>query len=444
MISMKHGEIYNLSIEKLGEHGEGIAFINDSKVFIDKTLPSEEVKIRLKVIKQNYAKGSLLSIEKKHEKRITPACSRYEECGGCQLMHVDYEEQLSIKTNFVKQAFLSESIDNVQILQCIPATKTFQYRNKMQLPVAKVKNEIIAGFYALQSHKIIPYEKCLIHHETIEKIALAIKSALQNANIEPYCEKSHQGTLRHFIVRANNEGQILLGLVTTGKQKFEISSFAKKILAREKNIIGVVENINTNKQNTILGQQTNLLAGEFSLKETINDLVFKISLPSFFQVNLSSAKILYEIAIKMADLEENTVLLDAYCGIGTMSLLAAKSCKKVIGIECVNDAIINAQENAFLNKIHNAEFICAKLEERIDLFNEVDVAIVNPPRQGLSQKVVEAINQHGPKKLIYVSCNPQTLSRDTKLLSNYRLKKVQPVDMFPQTVHVETVSIFIR
>ncbi|MCA9508445.1 MAG: 23S rRNA (uracil(1939)-C(5))-methyltransferase RlmD, partial [Myxococcales bacterium] len=207
---------------------------------------------------------------------------------------------------------------------------------------------------------------------------------------------------------------------------------------------GVVENINQRKQNTILGEETNTLCGKPYLREEIDGLLFNTSLASFFQVNLHAAKILYQIALNFAQLTKNSIVLDACCGIGTMTLLASRLCKEVIGVECVPQAVVDAQENARINNIHNARFITAKIEDKTELFQGIDCALLNPPRKGLDQKVCQALDTFGPKRLVYISCNPHTLARDAQLLTRYSLKKIQPVDMFPQTMHVESVALFER
>lgn len=442
---MKDGEIVELSIDGLGKHGEGVATLNGLLIFVDGALPKERVRVRLNLIKPVYAKAQLLSIEHANENRINPPCTRYKDCGGCQVMHLSYAGQLQTKSQMVKDA-LKEigGFPTAHVLPCLASPKPFHYRNKIQLPVAKKGAEVVAGFYRRGSHEIVPYEECLVHHDSMEKSVLVIRELCQSSSVEPYCEATQTGTLRHFLLRANEKGEQLIGLVTNGRQKSAVRLLAQQIQSSLKNVIGIVENINRKKQNTILGDENNLLIGRSFLQEKIENLTFNISLPSFFQVNLPAAKILYTTALNFADIDQNTTVLDAYCGIGTMSLLASRLARKVIGAECVEQAVLDARENAQVNGIANAEFIIAKIEENVALFKDIDVALVNPPRQGLDAKVVAAINEYGPRRVVYISCNPATLARDARMLEHYTLLKVQPVDMFPQTMHVESVALFER
>lgn len=444
-ILMKPGEIVELLITSLGKHGEGVAILKGLPIFVDGALPEEKVMARIHSIKPTYANAQLLSIINTHKQRVAPVCARFDSCGGCQVMHLSYEGQLHAKNNLVKEAFMNGAgLTQGEILPCIPSVNPFHYRNKIQLPVSRIGNNLVAGFYRRGSHEIIPYEHCLVHHEVMEKSAAAIRNLIQDSPIETYCEITQKGTLRHFIMRANQKGELLLGFVTNGKQNAQIRQLAAQIQSGVANVVGVVENINTKKQNTILGDKTILLSGSYFLTEEIDNLSFKISLPSFFQINFLTSKILYDIALSFAQIHKDSVVLDAYCGIGTMTLLAARECKNIIGAECVEEAVLDARENARINGITNAQFVNAKLEEHIELFRGIDTALINPPRQGLNVKVVEALNNFGPQRFVYISCNPHTLARDAQMLKEYHLKKIQPVDMFPQTMHVESVALFER
>lgn len=442
---MKPGEIVELIISSLGKHGEGVAMLKGLPIFVDGALPKEKVRARIQTIKSTYGNAELISIISDHKQRVLPPCSRFDHCGGCQVMHLSYEGQLEAKFNVVKEAFKNvDGASTIQFFPCIASVHPFNYRNKIQLPVLRIGDSLVAGFYRRGSHEIIPYEQCLVHHEVMEKSAAAIRSLIQDSPVETYCEITQKGTLRHFIMRANQKGELLLGFVTNGQQRAEIKQLADHIQSVVSNVVGVVENINTKKQNAILGDTTIPLSGSYFLTEEIDNLSFKISLPSFFQINLLTAKILYSIALDFAQIHKDSVVLDAYCGIGTMTLLASRLCKNIIGAECVPEAVLDAQENARINGITNAQFVNAKIEEHIELFRGIDTALINPPRQGLNAHVVSALNNFGPQRFVYISCNPYTLARDTQMLKEYHLRKVQPVDMFPQTMHVESVALFER
>ncbi len=438
---MKKEEIVELSIKKLGKHGEGVAYLNKLPIFIDGALPNEKVKAKIILKKPSYQQAQLLSISHEHKERIQPLCSSFKECGGCQIMHLSYQSQLEAKWQLVKDAFKTINFDT--ILPCLASPMPFYYRNKLQLPVTKINNKIFMGFYEKFSHKIIPYKQCLIHHSAVEESVLAIYNFLQTSSVEPYCENTKTGTLRHILLRTNQKGEQLVGLITTGRQKSALKLLAEQIQSL-KNIIGVVENSNKNTTNTILGNKNILLTGKSFLHEKISNLNFKISLPSFFQVNLSAAEILYKTALDFAELDKNSIVLDAYCGIGTLSLMAARLAKQVIGAECIEQAVLDAEENARLNKITNAQFVKAKIEEKVELFKNINIAFINPPRQGVNIQVINALNEYGPQRLVYISCNPHTLARDAHMLKGYKLIKIQPVDMFPQTMHIESVALLKR
>lgn len=443
---MKYGDKLTFSVREIGKHGEGVVFYENIPVFVDGSLPGETVTALVTHIKSSYAKARLVTIEKPHEDRVVPPCARAKDCGGCQIMHLSYEGQLQEKTRLVKRALstIAGFTSDTQVKECLASPMSFHYRNKIQLPVGRNLDGIVTGFFRRGSHEIVPYEHCLVHHESMEKTVKAMQSLLNGSSVVPYDEQTQTGTLRHFVVRANSKHEQLVGLVTTGKQPGDVEKLATHIIAQIPNVIGVVENINTKPHNAILGETTNLLVGCSWLVEEINGLQFEISLPSFFQVNLATAQILYNTALDFASLSSESRVLDAYCGIGTLTLMAAQKAKAVIGAECVEPAVLNARANARRNQIVNAEFVVARVEERPDLFNAIDVAFINPPRTGVLPPVIQALNDFGPERLVYISCNPETLARDAHLLSRYQLKIVQPVDMFPQTMHVESVALFER
>ncbi len=442
---LERGVTVDLTISALGVNGEGVAKLDGFTVFVDGALPNEEVSAKVNLIKPSYAKGELIHIKKADDQRVMPACRRYEECGGCHIMHLAYLAQLARKTQLVKDALkhIGGQKDAV-VLPCIASPEPFHYRNKIQLPVGRVSDGIVTGFYRRGSHDIVPYDRCLTHHPSMEETVMVVRQLLQTAKLEPYSEQSTRGTLRHLLIRANGCGKQLVGLVTTGRQQKNIMAFAHAIMSAAPNVVGVVESINTRAQNVILGDQARPLVGTPYLLEQLNGLTFKVSLESFFQVNLKAALLLYATALDFAAITANDIVLDAYCGTGTMSLLAARRAKRVVGAECVSQAVRDAEENAQANGIANAKFVVGNVEEKIELFKGIDIALVNPPRKGLDERVVHAINTYGPKRVVYVSCNPATLSRDIKMLSNYRLAKVQPIDMFPQTMHVESVALLER
>ncbi len=442
---LNHGEILDLYINALGINGEGVAKHHGFTVFVDGALPNETVAAKIGVVKSSYAKGDLIEVKKADEHRVEPPCSRYHECGGCHIMHLAYEAQRARKTQSVKDALKHiGGIVDANVLPCIASPEPFFYRNKIQLPVGNKDGEIVTGFYRRGSHDIVPYERCLVHHSSMEDTVNIVKALLPTSRVESYNEGARRGTLRHIIIRANSQGQQLIGLVTTGQQKNQIRRLAEAIKQSMPVVVGVIESINQKVQNVILGDRDRLLVGDPFIQEDLAGLTFQISLASFFQVNIKAATILYETALDFAKIDSTSRVLDAYCGTGTMSLLAAKRAQLVIGIECVQQAVHDAKKNAHRNNMANAHFYVGHVEDNVELFNNIDIALVNPPRKGLEPRVTTAIDSHGPQRVVYVSCNPATLARDVRMLTNYNLIKVQPVDMFPQTMHVESVALLER
>ena len=434
-----------LSINKLGINGEGVARLDSYTLFVDGALPGEKVTATIEQRKKSYGRARILSIEEPSKNRISPLCSRFNDCGGCQIMHLEYQEQCRQKTALVQDTLRHlGGFDDVDVSPCLASPHPFHYRNKIQLPVTKRAGSIEMGFYRRGSHEIVSYDRCFVHHRSMEESVEKIRQLLEHSGIEPYCEKSLSGSLRHVIIRSNNRGEQLIGLVTTGRQGSKLLKFAQKLMASLNSCIGVVKSVNDKAQNTIIGDKNYLLAGSAFLMEEICGIEFKISLPSFFQVNPGAAQLLYEQALDFAEVDGAKTVLDAYCGIGTLSLISARHAKRVIGIECVEQAIVDAEENARHNNVDNAQFFCGRVEDFVHLFLDVDVAFINPPRKGVDPSVVDALNAFGPKRLVYISCNPATLARDAKMLIKYRLVKAQPVDMFPQTMHVESVVRFDR
>ena len=436
---MKQNDEIFLHTTDLGKSGEGIAYYKNKKIFVKQALKDEKIVAKITNIKQEYAEAQIVKIEKSHPFRIKPACTKFKDCGACNLMHLDYEYQLNYKKQIISDALAKLSYFNESmVFNCIASPKPLFYRNKVQLPLG-LDNKVICGFYKEKSHEIIPYTQRLVHDEAMKDTALIITNCINNTNIKPYCEKTHHGLLRHFIIRINKQKEMLIGLVATRQEQI-LYNLANNIINALKNIKGVVLSVNNLAHNKILGDNYQLLLGQDFLIEEILGLQFRLSLPSFFQINRLGAEILYSTALNFANLKATDKAIDAYCGVGTLSLLAATKCQKVIGIECIKQAVIDADKNAELNQIKNANFICGLVQEQTHLFKDIDVAFVNPPRKGMDKEVVKAINDFGPTKVVYISCNPQTLARDILEMSNYKLIKVQPIDMFPQTVHVESVA----
>ncbi len=438
----KKNDICEIAITSLGASGEGVGTIEGFTVFIEGALPGETVKAKLTVLKKNYGKGELLEILKKSEDRVIPVCPLFDRCGGCQIMHLSYEGQLKVKKQKVYDALTRiGKLTDITVEDCVPSPQKLHYRNKMQLPVTSTEGALTIGLFEKMSHTVVPVDECHIHCEEGEKVYKNICTLLQKSDILPYDRISGKGELRHLIMKtAVNSGKTLVIFVSAGEKTEKFKSLAAELIKISPNIEGIVLNIHREQTNFVTGHKWMTLFGEGRLSETICGLHFHISPASFFQVNTLQAENLYKAVTECADIDAETSVLDAYCGVGTFSLIAAAKAKKVVGIECVPEAIADAKENAKNNGITNCTFVCGTTEELIKAHSSCDVVILNPPRKGCEKIVLETLLKTEPKRIVYVSCDPATLARDLALLTpKYTIEAIRPFDMFPQTMHVETV-----
>lgn len=421
--------IEELLIDRLGIHGEGIAHKDGLVVFVDGALPGERVAARGFEKKKTYATARLDQILEPSPHRVQPICPVFDRCGGCQIMHLEYQKQLEEKKQRVADALQRiGKISGVDVLPCTPSPSPLAYRNKIQLPV---KDGYRLGLYARHSHDLVEMERCFIHCGLGERVFEHIRSIFK---------KEPLASLRFVLIKtAVHTNQVLVVLVTDKKELPE--GLGRQIMACMPEIKGVVQNINLAEGNVVLSKEFCTLAGQDFIEEKICGLSFKASAASFFQVNPAQAENLYRKVAEFLDLQTHEILLDAYCGVGTLSLILAKQAKEVIGIESVKEAIEDAQANQKLNGITNARFICAEAEKCS--IPSVDAAVLNPPRKGCERAFLEKLASLKPAKLVYVSCDPATLARDLSFLclQGYAIQEVQPFDMFPQTAHVETVVI---
>lgn len=436
---------YELEISGLGTSGEGVGKLEEFTIFVEGALPTEKVLAEIVEVKKNYAVGKLVKILRESTERVKPFCKIYEQCGGCQLQHLSYKAQLVWKRQQVIDAVERiGKIHGVEIFPTLGMENPLRYRNKMQFPVGK---NLAIGCYARGSHKIIDTDCCLIQKESADAVLAAVKKILKRFNVPPYDEDSHKGILRHVMSRVSFNGELMIVLVTATKNLPNEKSIVKAIRTEIPLVSSVQQNIQTFHNNVILGRETKILYGKPTIKDKIGNLEFNISARSFFQVNTAQAEILYRTAKDFAELTGKEILIDAYCGTGTIGLFMAKSAYKVFGIEIVREAIDDAKKNARENKIRNAEFLVGdvvKVLPRLDTY--ADVVVVDPPRAGCDKKVLETFAAFKPARIVYVSCNPATLARDLAILANlgYTAKKIQPVDMFPQSSHVEAVAQIVK
>ncbi len=426
------GKEIDLRIERLGIHGEGVGSFYGYTIFVEGALPGEIAHAQIYEKRKNFGRARLISPGAPSSHRVQPVCPLFGKCGGCQLMHMTYAGQLETKRQRVVDALHRiGKLPGCEVSPCQPSPRPLAYRNKIQLPV--VDSQL--GLYAHNTHDIVPIERCHIHCELGERAFQCIRIYLQANPLEE---------IRHVLIKtAIHTEQVLVVFVTKHKNTPALTAFAENLMKKLPQIRGVVQNINPSSSNTVLSGNFHTLAGIDHIEESINGLKFKVSPASFFQVNPSQAQKLYAYALECAALQGEEKVLDAYCGVGTLSLIFAEHAKEVIGVECVPAAINDARENALRNKITNAVFHCAPAEEFITTLNEIDVVILNPPRKGCDPSLLSKLKTLKPKKIVYISCDPATLARDLALLCQdcFHLERVQPFDMFPQTAHVETIAL---
>lgn len=449
LVNIEKNKDYIVTIENYGHEGEGVAKIQGFTVFIAGVLKGEVVKVKIIKVNKNYGVGKLLEVIEASEKRVEPVCGTYKRCGGCNLQHYSYEEQLNFKTERVKNVISRiGKLEDVIIHNTLGMETPYNYRNKVQLPVGATGEEILVGFYAPRSHDIINMDKCYIQDEVGDQVIALTKQWMKKFKISPYDEKSHSGIVRHIMVRKGfKTGEIMVVLVTRSEELPHKQEFIDLIKENITGVVSIIQNINKEKTNVILGLKSLTLWGRDHISDYIGEFKFNISPLSFFQVNPVQTEVLYGKALEYAGLTGEEMVFDAYCGTGTISLFLSKKAKKVYGVEIIPEAIENAKENARANGVTNAEFIVGKSEEEIPRLIaqgiEADVVVVDPPRKGCEESLLKALAEIKPRRIVYVSCDPATLARDLGVLDclGYKTLQIQPVDMFPQTAHVECVAL---
>ena len=448
-IPVEKNKEYEVEIIDNGYEGEGIAKIDDFTIFVNEAIKGEICKILIVKVNKSFAFGKLIEILKRSEYRVEADCNTYKRCGGCNLRHIKYEETLRLKKEMV-QNLVNKGLNKIiKVKDVIGMEEPYYYRNKLQYPVGKNKYGIpVMGVFASRTHEIIPTKNCLIQNEKAQEVADAIFSFIKENNISIYNEKAKKGGIRHIIVKIGvKTNEIMCIIVTNDNNIKNENELVDTIKNKFPEVKTIVKNINNKNTNVILGDKNIILYGDGYIFDKIDNYRFKISAKSFYQTNPIQTEKLYKKAIEFANLNENDILYDLYCGIGTIGICASNNVKKVYGIEIVEEAIEAAKENAKLNNIDNIEFIAGDVEVAFKKLLEEDkvkptAIIVDPPRRGLDNVTVSKIIETEVEKLVYISCNPATMVRDIKMLEEkYELKELQPVDMFPYTSHVECVSV---
>ncbi|AWE08817.1 23S rRNA (uracil(1939)-C(5))-methyltransferase RlmD [Lysinibacillus sp. 2017] len=445
---IKKNDRTTVYIEDLTHDGNGVAKIDGYPLFIQGVLPGETAEVHVLKTLKNYGFAKVVDILEKSPDRVDATCEYFDQCGGCQLQHLSYEGQLKWKQNMVENAMKRLGKIDAPVHPVKGMEEPWQYRNKSQIPFAQnEEGDAVAGFYKTKSHAIVDMNRCLIQTGEADTMMGKLKDELALLRVRPYDEKSHQGMLRHVVVRKGRAtGEVMIVLVTKSKKFPQVDAVIEKIRELVPNVTSIVQNVNSEKTNVIFGDETITLWGNDTIEDTIGDVRFEISARSFYQINPIQTEVLYKQALDYAQLQGDERVIDAYCGIGSISLFLAQKAGQVMGVEIVPEAIEDAKRNAELNGLTNTYFEAGPAEEVIPRWyaegKEADVLVVDPPRKGCDEALLNTIIEQKPKRVVYVSCNPATLARDLRILEDggYKTQEVQPVDMFPHTTHCEAVA----
>ncbi|AIQ45013.1 RNA methyltransferase [Paenibacillus sp. FSL R7-0273] len=502
-----------LDIIGMTHEGEGVGRVDGFTLFVQGALPGEKVQAKVLKTKKQYGYAKLLKLVQSSRDRIAPPCDIYDQCGGCQLQHMDYTAQLAWKRQLVvdnlqrigklqvagapdrgaiagsggaegtaEAAGLAEGAgagagsgdaegaaeaakpageastgageawaDGIIVRPTLGMDEPWRYRNKAQVPIGVTEGGLVGGFYARGSHRIVDMETCLIQHEHNDDVVAAVKSIGRELGITAYNEETGRGLLRHVVVKkAFRTGEMMLVLVTSGRDIPHLDAWLGSIREQLPDVVSICQNVNPQRTNVIFGNETRVLWGRDVIYDYIGDVQFAISARSFYQVNPAQTEVLYGKTVEYAGLTGNETVIDAYCGIGTISLFLAQHAAKVYGVEIVPEAIEDARGNAKLNNMNNVVFEVGASEDVIPNWKEQgvtpDVIVVDPPRKGCDPRLLDTILAMKPERVVYVSCNPSTLARDLRVLEDggYKTVEVTPVDMFPHTVHVESVAVLVK
>lgn len=449
---LKKNDIVEVEIVDLTHEGAGVAKVDGLVFFVENALPSEKILMRvLKVNKKiGFGKVEKYLVQSPHRKQDLDLA--YLRSGIADLGHLSYPEQLKFKTKQVKDSLYKiAGIADVEVAETLGMEHPVKYRNKAQVPVRRVNGVLETGFFRKNSHNLMPLEDFFIQDPVIDQVVVALRDLLRRFDLKPYDEKEQSGLIRNLVVRRGHySGQIMVVLVTTRPKVFRVDQLIEQVIKQFPEIVSVMQNINDQNTNAIFGKEWRTLYGQDYITDQMLGNDFQIAGPAFYQVNTEMAEKLYQTAIDFAELKKDDVVIDAYSGIGTIGLSVAKHVKEVYGVELIPEAVENSKKNAQLNNISNAHYVCDTAENAMKNWLkdgiQPTVILVDPPRKGLTESFIKASAQTGADRIAYISCNVATMARDIKLYQElgYELKKVQPVDLFPQTHHVETVALLSK
>ena len=443
-------QVYQATICDYTSEGLGVAKIDGCAVFVPNAICGEECTIRIEKVGKTWAAGKIVEILQRSPHRVNRECPVAKLCGGCAFWHMDYEEESRLKAQRVKNCLNRMGGQSLEEVPILAAPTCHGYRNKAQYPVAKRKSGAYAGFFRAGTHSVVENDRCLILPDEIDRVKDAVMDYVNHCKVSIYDEEAHTGLLRHIFVRRGAvSGQILVCPVVNGRSLPRHQELVSR-LQQIPGFTSLVLNVNTKKGNTILGPECITLHGPGYIEDTLCGLNFRLSPHSFYQVNHHQAQRLYEAAIAQAEITKEDLVMDLYCGVGTITLCMAKAAGKVIGVEVVPQAVEDAKDNALRNGIQNAEFFCGDAGQAALALEaqgiRPDVVVVDPPRKGLNADTIEALARFSPRRIVYVSCDPATLARDVALLNEkgYTLKNALAADLFPRCSHVESVVCLSR
>jgi len=446
-IPVRLEENYEIIINSYSHQGEGIGRINNFAVFVPGAILAEKVKVKIIEIKKSFARGRLEEVILSSPYRTEPLCPVYHLCGGCHLQHITYEKQLEMKKEIVENALSRIGNQNIKALPTIGMKDPWRYRNKGYFHLARENGKIQLGFYKSRSHTLVPACQCRLFSATINRLVKYLEEHLTRGEISIYDNETDQGNLRGIILKESKSNGEIMIIFITKEEKLKIDEiFLDNLIKNFSQIVSVYQNINKSSKMVLLGKDFKLLKGKTSIEDAIGSFKFKISPSSFFQVNVSQAQALFEKIVEYANLSGEETVIDSYCGTGAISIYLAGKAKRVYGLELGKGAVKDSWENCKLNNLSNLKFFTGKAEKWlygwIKNREKVQVMVIDPPRKGCSREMLKDIIKIKPEQILYVSCNLLTLARDIKYLTQnrYNLEKVHPVDMFPQTSHIEGLA----
>lgn len=446
---MKKNDIYKGKVVDNGMEFEGIVKENNIPVFIPNAIKDEEIEYKVLKVNKNYAFGKIEKILKESKYRIKPMCPAYYKCGGCSGMHIDYVKTLEMKKESVINTLNKQGISESLVEKIYGMKNPFYYRNKVQYPVRNINGKTVMGMFSKRTHNIVDIDSCYIADKVIDEVAKTLFDLLMQNGFTGLDEEDYTGDIRNIMVRRGIHTDEVMCVIVANKniqKSLEQTTVVKELVSKYPNVQSIVINVNTKKDNVILSNQNICIYGREYITDKIGEYTFKISVNSFFQVNTIQVETLYTILKDKLNLEKGNTLLELYSGVGTIGIFLSKEVEEILGVEIVEEAVKAAKENLELNNIQNVKYICDDATKAIERLNRenyrVDVVVVDPPRKGLDSNGIEILKNIKANKIGYVSCNPATIARDLKLLSDlYEVQSINLVDMFPWTHHVECVAV---